>query len=215
MKHQSAAEPGGASSDGGNGWWRTSIRYMWVSTGRLRPIRPACWTAEGASCPSALLHIPATPLQPSRNGCTKWPGMSPDKSPSRSRFRVVRWSRPWLSVAFASTPSTPSSSTAFAIATAWRAPKTTAATPSCWVTRCAPIGPCFRRVRLDDPLVIQLRELSRVHDDLGREANQLTNRLDEQLHRYYSQALALCPSADEPWLWALLELAPSPSVARH
>ena len=74
---------------------------------------------------------------------------------------------------------------------------------------------CFRRVRLDDPLVIQLRELSRVHDDLGREANQLTNRLREQLHRYYSQALALCPSADEPWLWALLELAPSPSVARH
>ncbi len=74
---------------------------------------------------------------------------------------------------------------------------------------------CFRRVRLDDPLVIQLRELSRVHDDLGREANQLTNRLREQLHRYYSQALALCPAADEPWLWALLELAPSPSVARH
>jgi len=74
---------------------------------------------------------------------------------------------------------------------------------------------CFRRVRLADPLVIQLRELSRVHDDLGREANQLTNRLGEQLHRYYSQALALCPAADEPWLWALLELAPSPSVARH
>ena len=74
---------------------------------------------------------------------------------------------------------------------------------------------CFRRVRLADPLVIQLRELSRVHDDLGREANQLTNRLREQLHRYYSQALALCPAADEPWLWALLELAPSPSVARH
>src|SRR5216684_9407706 len=74
---------------------------------------------------------------------------------------------------------------------------------------------CFRRVRLDDPLVIQLRELSRVHDDLGREANQLTNRLREQLHRYYSQALALCPAADEPWLWAVLELAPSPSVARH
>src|SRR5260370_2749336 len=54
MKHQSAAEPGGASSDGGNGWWRTSIGYMWVSTGRLRPIRPACWTAAGASWPSAL-----------------------------------------------------------------------------------------------------------------------------------------------------------------
>lgn len=74
---------------------------------------------------------------------------------------------------------------------------------------------CFRRVRLDDPLVIQLRELSRVDDDLKRESNQLANRLREQLHRFYAQALKLCPSADEPWLWALLELAPSPSVARR
>ena len=74
---------------------------------------------------------------------------------------------------------------------------------------------CFRRVRLDDPLVIQLRELSRVGEDLRRESNQLTNRLREQLHRFYVQALKLCPAADEPWLWALLELAPSPSAARR
>ena len=75
--------------------------------------------------------------------------------------------------------------------------------------------PCFRRVRLEDPLVIQLRELSRVDEDLKRESNQLANRLREQLHRFYAQALKLCPSADEPWLWALLELAPSPSIARR
>jgi transposase len=68
----------------------------------------------------------------------------------------------------------------------------------------------FRRIRLDDSLVIQLRELSRVDEDLGHEANRLTNRLREQLHRFYVQVLKLCPSADEPWLWALLELAPSP-----
>jgi len=74
---------------------------------------------------------------------------------------------------------------------------------------------CFRRVRLDDPVVIQLRELSRVDEDLMRESNQLANRLREQLHRYYAQALKLCPSADEPWLWALLELAPSPDVAQR
>jgi hypothetical protein len=65
----------------------------------------------------------------------------------------------------------------------------------------------FRRIRLDDPRVIQLRELSRVDEDLGHEANRLTNRLREQLHRFYVQALKLCPAADEPWLWALLELA--------
>jgi len=75
--------------------------------------------------------------------------------------------------------------------------------------------PCFRRVRLEDPLVIQLRELSRIDEDLRREANQLTNRLREQLQRFYAQMLKLCPAADEPWLWALLELAPSPGAARR
>ena len=71
----------------------------------------------------------------------------------------------------------------------------------------------FRRILLDDPLVIQLRELSRVDEDLGRETNRLTNRLREQLNRFHVQALKLCPSADEPWLWALLERAPSPAAA--
>ena len=71
----------------------------------------------------------------------------------------------------------------------------------------------FRRIRLDNPVVIQLREFSRVDEDLGGEANRLINRLREQLQRFYVQALTLCPSADEPWLWALLELAPSPARA--
>jgi len=35
--------------------------------------------------------------------------------------------------------------------------------------------PCFRRVGLDDPRVIQLRELTRVDEDLQREGNQLAN----------------------------------------
>jgi transposase len=74
---------------------------------------------------------------------------------------------------------------------------------------------CFRRVVLDDPLVIQLRELSRADEDLQREGNQLANRLRDQLNRYFVQTLKLCPSADEPWLWTLLELAPSPSVAQR
>ena len=64
----------------------------------------------------------------------------------------------------------------------------------------------------DDPLVIQLRELSRVDEDLGREVSRLTNHLRKQLHRFYVQALKECPSADEPWLWALLDLAPSPAA---
>jgi transposase len=75
--------------------------------------------------------------------------------------------------------------------------------------------PCFRRVRLDDPRVIQLRELSRLDEDLQHEGNQLANRLRDQLHRFYVQALKLCPAADEPWLWTLLELAPTPGVAQR
>ncbi len=73
--------------------------------------------------------------------------------------------------------------------------------------------PCFRRVIVDHPIIIQIRELSRVEEDLGQDANRLQNRLREQLHRYFPQMLRLSPSADEPWLWALVELAPTPQDA--
>jgi transposase len=71
--------------------------------------------------------------------------------------------------------------------------------------------PCFRRIRVDGPLVIQLREMARVGEELGQEMNRLTNRLREQLHRFYPQMLRLCPAADGTWLWDLLKLAPSPA----
>jgi transposase len=70
-------------------------------------------------------------------------------------------------------------------------------------------------VRVDDPIVIRIRELSRIDEDLRREINGLTNRLREQLHRFYPQMLELCPSGDEPWIWSLLELVPSPAAARR
>src|SRR5262245_59092461 len=69
---------------------------------------------------------------------------------------------------------------------------------------------CFRKLELDGPTIIQLRELSRIDEDLRQEHNRLANRLREQLHRYYPQLLALCPGADEAWVWALWELAPTP-----
>ncbi len=65
--------------------------------------------------------------------------------------------------------------------------------------------PRFRQVKTDDPLVVQIRELSRVHDDLRDEENRLVNRLREQVHRCAPHLLGLCPSADEPWFWVLLE----------
>ena len=70
---------------------------------------------------------------------------------------------------------------------------------------------CFRRVQLDDPRIIQLRELTRIEEDLKAEFSRLTNRLREQLHRYYPQLLRLSPAADEPWLWDLVEIVPTPA----
>lgn len=69
---------------------------------------------------------------------------------------------------------------------------------------------CFRPVRLDDPAVIRLRELSRLDDEMAQEQNRAVNRLREQFHRFFPQLLQLCECADEPWLWTLFELAPSP-----
>jgi transposase len=73
----------------------------------------------------------------------------------------------------------------------------------------------FRRVRLDHPLVIQLREWSRVDDDLREELSRLTNQLRDLVYRATPGALTLCPAADEPWFWALLAQAPTPLAQRR
>ena len=73
----------------------------------------------------------------------------------------------------------------------------------------------FRRLDVEAPGVIQLRELSRLHGELVEEQGRLTNRLREQLWRFYPQALTLCAAADEPWLWALLAPAPTPAQGQR
>jgi transposase len=75
--------------------------------------------------------------------------------------------------------------------------------------------PAFRHLAPEDPLIVQLRELSRLDDDLLQALVRLTNRLREQLIRFYPQPLALCPAADDLWLWALLEVAPTPATAHR
>jgi transposase len=72
---------------------------------------------------------------------------------------------------------------------------------------------CFRAVKLDEPIMIRLRELSRLDDELAQEQNRAVNRLREQFHRFFPQLLQLCESADESWMWALFELAPLPARA--
>src|SRR6516162_6904443 len=49
----------------------------------------------------------------------------------------------------------------------------------------------FRRLALAEPLVVELREWSRMTDDLNGERNRLCNRLREQLWRYFPAMLEL------------------------
>ena len=73
--------------------------------------------------------------------------------------------------------------------------------------------PSFRRVQLDEPQFLLLRELSRAEDTLLEEFRRSTNRLRDQLHRFFPQMLELCSAADESWLWDLIDLAPTPAHA--
>ena len=71
----------------------------------------------------------------------------------------------------------------------------------------------FKRVRVPDATTLELREVSRCYDDLQADLRRLSNRLWEQLQRYFPQLLELCPGADAPWFWDLLELASDPERA--
>jgi Transposase/Transposase IS116/IS110/IS902 family len=71
--------------------------------------------------------------------------------------------------------------------------------------------PSFRRLQLDAPQLLVLRELSRAEETLLEAFRRSANQLRDQLHRFYPQMLQLCPAADAPWLWDLLDLAPTPA----
>src|SRR5260221_2391868 len=64
--------------------------------------------------------------------------------------------------------------------------------------------PSFRRLHLDEPQLLLLRELSRAEETLLEEFRRSANRLQEQMHRVYTQMLPLCSPADEPWLCDLI-----------
>lgn len=73
----------------------------------------------------------------------------------------------------------------------------------------------FRRLTLEPPQILALREWTRMHDELTTELTRLSNRLREQLHRYYPQVLKLSEGVDEPWIWDLLARAPKPVDAQR
>ena len=75
----------------------------------------------------------------------------------------------------------------------------------------------LRRVAVQEPLVIELREWSRMSEDLQRERNRLANRVREQLWRYYPQALELGDGDDlaADWFLDLWRQVPTPAKAQR
>jgi transposase len=71
----------------------------------------------------------------------------------------------------------------------------------------------FRCLSTDDPLVIELREWSRIYDELKQEQNRLTNRMRAQLWRYYPQAIELSDDLAAAWFLDLWQQAPTPAKA--
>lgn len=69
----------------------------------------------------------------------------------------------------------------------------------------------FRRLSPDHPLVVQMREATRLAEELTRERVRLTNRFRDQLWRYYPQAMKLADDYGDSWFMALWSLAPTPA----
>ena len=72
----------------------------------------------------------------------------------------------------------------------------------------------FRRLELPDPLVTELRDLTRIVEDLTRQQTRLKLRLRGQLNRYYPQFAQLSDNLTEHWLLELWRMAPSPAKAQ-
>jgi transposase len=74
---------------------------------------------------------------------------------------------------------------------------------------------CFRLLAPLDPLVVELREWSRIADDLRVERNRLSNRVRELLWRYYPQFLELSDDFAADWFLDLWRLIPTPDKAKR
>ena len=74
---------------------------------------------------------------------------------------------------------------------------------------------CFRRLAVGDPVVIELREWSRIAEDLTAERTSLVNRLRQQLWRYFPAFLELDADLSAPWTIELWQAVPTPEAARR
>jgi transposase len=72
----------------------------------------------------------------------------------------------------------------------------------------------LRQLSAGDPLTLQLREATRQDAEGQEDFRRLVNRLRDLLLRVWPELLQLVPAADEPWLWTLLRVAPTPSAGQ-
>jgi transposase len=73
--------------------------------------------------------------------------------------------------------------------------------------------PAFRQLAVDNPATIELREWSRIADELQQERTRLANRVRQQLWRYYPQAAELTDDVVDDWFLALWQKVPTPDSA--
>jgi transposase len=71
----------------------------------------------------------------------------------------------------------------------------------------------FRKLSVADPVIVELREWSRIDEELKVERVRLTNRLQHQLWRYYPQMLELADDVGANWFLDLFEALPTPEKA--
>jgi transposase len=72
----------------------------------------------------------------------------------------------------------------------------------------------FRRLHVADPRLIELRAWSRLTEELKAEQRRLSNRVGQQLWRYYPQMQKLTDDLAAPWFLELWTIAPTPAKAR-
>ena len=73
----------------------------------------------------------------------------------------------------------------------------------------------FRRIDPVDPVVVELREWSRIAEELSRDRTRLSNRIREQLWRYYPQILEATDSVAQLWFLDLWARIPTPAKGRR
>ena len=96
-------------------------------------------------------------------------GAAPEQIAVRSRCRMAPWSRRCSSAALRSLPSIPNRSTVSVTASRSPAPRMTAATPKSSASALRTDPHCLPALAVVNPIVIELREWSRIADDLQQE----------------------------------------------